>query len=613
MKRLTAGLSLGFAILLIACSSAPPSALPVARNDIESVRKQLESYIQHEMARHKLAGLSIALVDDQEIIWVRGFGWADAAAKVPAEPDTRYRVGSISKLFTDTAAMQLVADGRLDLDAPVQNTLPWFSIGSAWPDAGPITLRQLMAHHGGLPRDIGGGMWLKEAPSPQHDFRAMLRALAETQVDAPPERMLSYSNVGLSLVGAMVEAASGQPFEQRIQESVLTPLGMQGAQFSAAMPTDVTMARGHLKGENQNEPALRDVPAGGLNASVTDLARFLMMQFSGGRNREGAVVLPTAQQTAMLQRQYSELPLNADNMHVGLGWILSTFGIDTIRGGGPVALHGGGTFYFRSQMVMLPEQKLGVAVASNDSAAGKVVYDVAQRALALLLEARSGIRQAPSEPGFVPSVQSWTGAQWESVRTACAGDYMTLLGLASVKPEGRGLSVQFDDRKLEVREGEAGRFGLRYRLVGLFPIKLGTLSEMGFECTQIDGRHVLLAVMNGERMLVGEKLPEPSLPADASRWTGHYKPRLLEGEISMFDSDKGVRVFQSDGRLWAEYQTHSVLGGAKLRALLHPISETVLRAVGPLSDTGPVVQLISEKDEAPRFRFSGWVFERVSE
>jgi hypothetical protein len=137
---------------------------------------------------------------------------------------------------------------------------------------------------------------------------------------------------------------------------------------------------------------------------------------------------------------------------------------------------------------------------------------------------------------------------------------------------------------------------------------------MGFECTQIDGRHALLAVTNGERMRVGEKLPEPSLPADASRWTGRYKPRLLEGEIPIFDSSKGVRVFQADGRLWAEYQMHGAFSEAKLRALLQPISETALRVIsGPLSDTGSVVQLESEEGEAPRFRFSGWTFERVAE
>ncbi|MCL2021461.1 MAG: beta-lactamase family protein [Betaproteobacteria bacterium] len=610
MKRLTAAsLSLGFAILLTGCSSAPPNALPVARDDIDGVQSQMESYIQHEMARFKLAGLSIALVDDQEIIWARGFGWADVEARIQTGPDTRYRVGSISKLFTDTAAMQLVAEGRLDLDAPVQNTLPWFSIGSAWHDAKPITLRQLMSHHSGLPRDTAGGMWMREAPSSQHDFHAMLRALAETQADAPPERIYSYSNVAIDVVGAMVEAASGQPFEQHIQESLLAPLGMQGAQFSAAMPTDDTMARGHFRRKNQDEPAFRDVPAGGLNASVTDLARFLMMQFSGGRNREGAVVLTATQQAAMLQHQYPGLPLDAD-MRVGLGWHFTTLGTDAGRGGDPVAYHAGGMWNFHSQMMIMPEQKLGVIVLSNDRAARGVVDSVARRALDLLLEARSGIRPTP-EPGFAPATQAWTDAQWQSARTACAGDYMTPFGFASIKPKGLKLRARYYDRWFEMREGEMGRLGLRYRLAGIFPIELGTLSEIGFECTLIDGRPVLLSVFDGKRMLIGEKLPEPSLPTNVSNWIGRYKPRLLEGESADIDLDIGVRIFQADGRLWVEYRTHSE---EDVRMLLQPVSETAVRVVsGPLTDTGSVVQLENEKDEASRFRFSGWIFDRVAE
>ena len=600
------------ALLVAACSSVPPAPEPVARDDFNGVQRQLENLIQHEMAQYKLAGLSIALVDDHRIVWAKGFGWADAAAKVPAGPETRYRVGSISKLFTDTAAMQLVAENRLDLDAPVQRVLPWFSIGSAWPNTAPITLRQLTTHHSGLPRDVAGGMWLQEAPSPAQDFRTMLHGLADTQVDAPPELVMSYSNVGLDVVGAMIEAASGQPFEQRLQQSVLLPLGMRNAQFSAAMPTDAAMARGHFKGEGQIEPALRDVPAGGLNASVTDLARFVMMQFAAGRNNAGEIVLPAKQQAAMLERQYPDLKLDVD-MQVGLGWMFTTFGIDTVHGGGLVAHHGGATMYFRSQLMLLPQSKLGVIVAANDGAAGDVVNRVAQRALALLLEARSGVRQSTVVPGFMPSKQPWTGEQWQAVRTACAGDYMTLVGPVSLKPEGDRMSVQAGDRQLELREGEAGRFGLGYRLAGLLSINLGPLSNMSFECTGLEGRQVLLAVLDGQRMLVGERLGAPSLPANVARWTGRYRPRLREGEFASLGANGEVRVFVAEGRLWAEYQLHPAFGGAKVRVLLQPLSETAARAVGPLADTGPVIQLENPDGEAPHMRFSGWLFDRFAE
>lgn len=609
-RRIAAALAL--CALLAACASAPPRPEPVLRNDLDGVQQQLGAYIRHELAQRKLAGLSIALVDDQRIVWADGFGWADAAARVPASAQTRYRVGSISKLFTDTAAMQLVAQGALDLDVPVQRTLPWFRMGSAWPQAGDITLRQLMTHHAGLPRDMAGGMWLQEAPAPSHDFRAMLRSLADYQVDAPPGQMLMYSNVGLDLVGAMVEAAAGESFEQRLQGAVLAPLGLRDARFSAAVPDEPGMARGHYQGEPQREPALRDVPAGGLNASVTDLGRFLMMQFANGRNATGEVVLPAEQQAAMLERQYADLPLDAD-MRVGLGWMLTTFGTDTVRGGGPVAHHGGATMYFRSQLMMLPQHKLGVVVASNDGAASDSVNRIAQRALALLLEARTGIRQTEHVPGFVPAAHAWPPEQWQTVRTACAGDYMTLAGPASLVPDGEHLSAYAGGRRLELREGEAGRFGLRYRLAGLLPIELGPLSKMGFECRQVQGRQVLIAVLDGERMVAGEKLPAATLPPYVAGWTGKYKPRLAEGETAAISTVDEVRVYRSEGRLWVQYKLHRAFGGGAQVALLQPLSETAARAVGPLADVGPLLQIEYRNGESPRVRFSGWTFDRVGE
>ncbi len=602
----------GLAALVVGCAAPGPlPAEPVARDDIGAVRQQLSRYIHNELVSRPVAGLSIALVDDQRIAWAEGFGWADAPARQPATPTTLYRVGSISKLFTATAAMQFVARGSMDLDAPIAQTLPWFRIATAWPDAGPITLRHLLSHHAGLPRDRAGGMWLEQPPPPERDFRAMLRALSEDEADAPPGLAFAYSNVAIDIVGAMVETLAGEPFERRMQAAVLDPLGMREAQFGAGTPALPAMAKGHWRGQPRPEPALRDVPAGGLSASVTDLARFLMMQFAGGRSADAAPVLPAPQQAAMLQRQFAQLPLDAD-FAVGLGWMLTTFGTDTVRGGGPVAHHAGATLYFRSQMMMLPEHKLGVVVAANDGAAGDIVNRVAQRALALLLEARSGIRQNAAVPGFEPAARPWTEDERRALRERCAGDYVTLGGPLALRPEGDWLSARVDGRTLEVLEGAEGRFGLRYRLLGLLPVGLGPLSAMGFECRQIGARRSLLAVLDGERMFVGERVPPAANTAVADGWVGRYRARLAPGEVQTLAADGEVRVFEADGRLWVDYQLHEALGGARVRALVVPISARALRIVGPLSDTGPVATLIARDGEPPQFRFSGWTFERVA-
>lgn len=598
------------ALLVPSTIGAVPSPAPVTTTSDDSIRTQLQGLIQREMKRKKVAGLSIALIDDQEVVWSQGFGWADVSIKIPATPDTRYRVGSISKLFTDTAAMQLVAEGKLYLDAPVQSAVPWFRIGSAWPNSGPITLRHLMSHHSGMPRDVGDGMWVTRTPGAAHDFRAMLRGLAETEVDAPPGLMNSYSNVGLDLVGAAVEGASGQRFEERMQTSVLNPLDMTGASFSAGVPLDAAMARGHLKSKAQSEPALRDVPAGGLNASVTDLAKFLKMQFAGGRNTNGSIVLPEAQRAAMLQRQFPDLALDAD-IRIGLGWMLSAFGGGDVKGGGPMAQHGGGTPFFHSQLAMLPEQKLGVVVLSNDGAADGVVNSIAQRALALLLETRRGIKQPPIVPGFVPVKAPWSMAQREAARSACIGDYVSMVGPASIQPHGENLRVGIFGRQLAMREGQNGQYGLSFKLGGLISVNLGPLSQMGFECTAVAGRNVLVATLDGERIVAGERLSTAVLPKDADGWVGNYRWLRNPNDFQMPGADGQISVFIAGDRIWVEHRIEGGPGGSKTRLALQPISESTARVIGPLADTGPVVQRVNNDGGALRFRFSGMTFERI--
>ena len=600
---------------LTGCASAPPAPQPVERGDIAGVQRQLLALIAHERTAGHIASMSIALVDDQRVVWSYGAGFADAERQVPATADTLYRMGSISKLFTNAAAMQLVAEGRLSLDEPVSRILPWWRIGGERPEM-PVTLRGLMTHHAGIPRDIAAGMWLRTAPGPQGDFRAMLRGLRDEALDAPPGLAFGYSNVGLDLVGSLVEAAGDQPFEQRVHARLLAPLGMREASFSAALPSSLQMARGHFKGEPQTEPALRDTPAGGLTASVDDIARFIEMQFANGRNAEGQTVLPAAALAEMLRVQNADVPLDGD-MHIGLGWLFATFGLDTVKGGGPVAHHAGATLYFRTQLMMLPDQKLGVIVASNDGAAGQAVSRVAQHALALLLEAKTGRRQPPPEPGFREAAQPWPAVQRQAIQQACTGDWMTIAGPAVLRADGDRMSAELGGKTMALREGEGGRLGLAYRLLGLMTVDLGTLGQMGLSCRDRAGRHLLLAELDGKTLVVGERLPaEPDAwPFDTRHFIGRYRAQLATEEVPTLADGNEVRIESEGGRLWASYRLHPAFGGVEVRALLRPVpgSANLARIVGgPLADYGSIVKLDAmEPGQPQRVRYSGWAFERV--
>ena len=136
-----------------------------ALGDYEYTKQYMSWLIKKEMKRNNITGLSIALVDGQKVVWSAGFGYADKVNNIPATSQTVYGAGSISKLFTATATMQLAEQGKIDIDKPLQTCLPRFSIKTRFPDAGPITPRNIMTHHSGLPSDLRKGMWSKK-PEP---------------------------------------------------------------------------------------------------------------------------------------------------------------------------------------------------------------------------------------------------------------------------------------------------------------------------------------------------------------------------------------------------------------------------------------------------------------
>jgi CubicO group peptidase (beta-lactamase class C family) len=153
-------ISLALTLLVSGCtggSDAPPA--PYA-NTIS----QMTAYIESSMAQSNVTGLSIALVDGQNVVWARGFGYADKENNIPAEADTIYEIASVSKTFAATAIMRLVEEGRINIDKPLTTYLLGFSINQRFPASGPITIRSILTHHSGIPCDLFNGAWSEGQP-----------------------------------------------------------------------------------------------------------------------------------------------------------------------------------------------------------------------------------------------------------------------------------------------------------------------------------------------------------------------------------------------------------------------------------------------------------------
>lgn len=332
--------------VLIGCATAPKKPVTIEKGIDEHTKKYISGFIQQEMEKHHVQGLSMAMVDDQQIIWAQGFGYADVAKKVPAAPETVYPAGSIAKLFTMIAALQLAEQGKVGLDQPLQTYLPEFSIKTRFPDGGPITPRNIMTHHSGLPSDRLKGI-MSRHPIP---FTDVVEEIKDEYVAYPPNFIFSYSNLSMRLLGTMVEKVSGQAFASYMDESVLGPLGMTHTSFVPMPDIQPLLSKGYKDGREAKDFLLRDLPLpeGPLYSSAIDLSRFIQMVFANGTAGHRRI-LKAETLSEMLRPQNSHIPLDLD-FRIGLGWFLNDI---NIKNAGLVASHGGASSLFFSQLIIL--------------------------------------------------------------------------------------------------------------------------------------------------------------------------------------------------------------------------------------------------------------------
>jgi len=492
-----------FLILSSVCSFAQTSSAAV---DYSAAVSVLERFIEHEMADKELAALSIALVDDQRLVWTRGFGFADSEHKVPASTDTIYRVGSVSKLFTDIALMQLVEQGKVDLDAPVTRYLPDFHPRN--PFGKPVTLRQLMTHRSGLVREPPAGNYFDPTEPSLADT---IGSLNRTALVYPPETHIKYSNAGVSTVGYVVERVNGDPFAKSVQRTVLEPLGMRQSSFEATPEVRKNLAKAFMwtvDGRVFAAPtfAMGIDPSGALYTTVTDLARFWSAIFAGGRGANGQI-LRESTLAQMLVPQY-------DKPDVKRGYGLG-FGLGDLDGRRTIG-HGGAVYGFATTFRGLPAEKLGVVVVTTKDAANAVTGRVAQAALNAMLAVRD------DKPIPQPEITSPVAPD---LARRMAGRY---------RSGGDGFELNVSGDQLEMLDAKGGA-PLRLRSLG---DALVADDRLGY------GPKLLLrdgAITIDKKTFKRVAMPRP--PPAPERWRG------LIGEYG-WDHDI-LYILEKDGKLWA--------------------------------------------------------------
>lgn len=597
MSRQVVWLSCLFALVAGCVTSPPPKPETRVPGDYAYTKDYIRWFTLQQMKKHNVTGLSLALIDDQRVVWAEGFGYADKAHNVPATPDTLYRAGSITKLFTATAVMQLAERGLLDLDQPIKTYLPEFSFKTRFPDASPITIRHVLTHHSGLPRDMLRGMW-SSTPQP---FATVLDDLTTSYVLHPPNYIFSYSNLGMTVLGQVIERLSRMPYATYVSRKIFEPVGMTTASIETGVAASPLMAHAYNRGKEEPELSLRDIPAGGLNASVVDLARFVQMVFAQGRAGDHHVVKPETL-TMMLTPQNGNVPLDLD-LKMGLGWLLSDMGDLQLHNVGTVASHAGGTFHFLSQLITLPDHKLGAVVMSNSSDAAEAVTKIAEKLLASGLEAKLGLAVEEATHTDTPVIPLSPEQLTES-----EGRYSTVVGLLKVARSEDHLRAEAMGKSFRLVPRSQQELGIEYKWLGLFPIDLGQLGKVTFSRATMAGRDVLIARNPQQsRMVVGERIHPVPIPPSWLRRVGRYEIMdLPEEEVSVDRLRLSVQdeFLVVTGRFTKPKPVEFTLA-------LEPLSDTEAVVMGLGFGTGETLEVIQQSGEEFG-RYSGYRLKRTA-
>lgn len=327
--------------------------------DVASNIALLEAWLTANMAYQGQPGVSVAIVYDQQLIYAKGFGYADVASQKPMSDTSIFRIASHSKLFTAIALLQLRDQGKLRLDDPVVKHLPWFKVDDTFPDDPPITIRHLITHTSGLPREAGSEYWINYDFPTSEDVK---ERLSDITTAFPTERQWKYSNLALAIAGDVVTAVSGQLYSDYVQKNVIDPLGM--SQTSVVFPKDHEPALAAGYGRRMPDGTRAVMPfvdargmasATGVSSSVKDMAKFVSWQFRlyGDIKNEvlSANTLREMQRVHWVQKDWSG--------GWGLGFAISHNKDRDLIG------HGGGYPGYLTNTQISLDEKIGVIVFTN--------------------------------------------------------------------------------------------------------------------------------------------------------------------------------------------------------------------------------------------------------
>ncbi|ADZ92399.1 serine hydrolase [Marinomonas mediterranea] len=537
--------------VLSGCSLTP------SKPDFAADQSAAEAYIQASLTwqmsetrrQHELASITTLLVDQDEVLFSTSQGYADLDEDLETGLDTPYRVGSITKVFTAIALLQLVDEGKVDIDAPLKRYLPEFNIHTSYGQE-LITIRRVLSHQSGLPSGVDKGFTRYAA------IDDLVPILNETFVSFAPDVVFNYSNVGFTLLGLVIERVSGESYDGYLDKHVFSPLKLHQ---SFVGKQDVRLAHGYESLDEQELPEIRDIAAGDIAMSGHDLARFAQVLLNRGiyqdERGETRRLLSESSFNEMFSVQTDQSLLDSD-LPIGLAWLLFS-PVSTLSDMPSFAWHGGTTFFFHSSLMLNFELGIASVVLTNSIEGSDAVVEIGSEALALGYELKTGKPYlAHTEPTVVTkklTTEREVSGQIvpfdESTLKQLEGRYfMPHVGEFSLvrSDSSKSMKVVSEFGELDVIRYSDDSFGVQYKELGFLPFESEELNQLRIEIKHYDD-HLLLKERNG--VVFAQKAPSLSpLKGNWRNALGQYRHVNPDEDLAI----EHVQLREMDGYLIAD-------------------------------------------------------------
>jgi CubicO group peptidase (beta-lactamase class C family)/pimeloyl-ACP methyl ester carboxylesterase len=541
------------------------------------------------METYNVVGIGFSLVDGDHVVWQTGFGHADLERGIPADENTVFMIGSVSKTFGAVAAMQLAEEGLLELDASITNALPDFAIHQRFAD-NIITPRTILTHHSGLPGDVfNQGFSMRPIPDVPDALQAIV---AEDFTLMPTNTFWAYNNSGFVLLNQMFRHITGQTLDVFARERLFDRMGMAHSSIAYDLPyIREHLARPYMDGVLYPDEYVNLFFAGAIYSTPADMARYLRMLLNGGMGDNARVISQETLQ-AMATKQNADVPLDQFNslLNMGIGFMLDPPALQYM---GKTLWHNGETVYFRSILRAALDAQLGAFFTSNSDEGGLIENIVVDSALKWAYEEKTGIAPPdPVDPGTPAAATPPAGL----IELATNGVFVTGLGYSRFGWDGEHLMVN-----LHAQMEGSSALPLHYRENGWFT-PTNAFSPQ-FTIAEADGYIVSIykdfadGVTN--MVLFGER--SPNVAGFDSAWSNRlgrwWATDMHPDDISWFGEEVRLTV----GLLELYEQENMLLLQTEMLYVMNATNDTLAIAAGLGRNKGSVLRAI----DSDTLRFMG--------